>query len=233
MVRAPLVPEPVPGELESASTPDICATTINSGTSSGPKPCAECIRHWFTSPPSSATASRLISGWTRHFNYFAALSRWAGPVQLFPANYLYPDAALGSWQRAPAPIFADILPHVGGSNFPLIDGTPDPWGKIARFEGPDYFYGYPFNATTNPVEDANFQQRVLGSTILPNGRLDAGAFFRDLRVCHPGCGTESRPQTGPRGVPGGRTAWPAALSRTTDCRFNCRWRCRRPSLLSC
>ena len=105
------------------------------------------------------------------FNYFAALSRWAGPVQLFPANYLYPDAQLGPWQRAPAPIFADLLPYVGGSNFPLIDGTPDPWGKIARFEGPDYFYGYPFNAIANPVADATFQQRILGSTILPNGQL--------------------------------------------------------------
>ena len=31
------------------------------------------------------------------FNYFAAISRWAGPVQLFPANYLYPDAQLGPW----------------------------------------------------------------------------------------------------------------------------------------
>ena len=80
------------------------------------------------------------------FNYFAALSRWAGPAQLFPAVYLYPDAELGPSQRAPAPIFADLLPYVGGSNFPIIDGTPDPWGKIARFEGPDYYYGYPFNA---------------------------------------------------------------------------------------
>jgi hypothetical protein len=105
------------------------------------------------------------------FNYFAALSRWAGPAQLFPANYLYPDAELGSWECAPAPIFADLLPHVGGSNFPLIDGTPDPWGKIARFEGPDYFYGYPFNVVTNPGEDATFEQRILGGTILPNGQL--------------------------------------------------------------
>ena len=88
-----------------------------------------------------------------------------------PGIYLYPDAELGPSQRAPAPIFADLLPYVGGSNFPLIDGTPDPWGKIARFEGPDYFYGYPFNALTNPVEDATFQQRILGSTILPNGQL--------------------------------------------------------------
>jgi hypothetical protein len=43
---------------------------------------------------------------------------------------------------------------VGGSNFPLIDGTPDPWGKIARFEGPDCFYGYtivPDSYDTNAV----------------------------------------------------------------------------------
>ena len=105
------------------------------------------------------------------FNYFAALSRWAGPVQLFPANYLYPDAGLGPSQLAPAPIFADLLPHVGGSNFPLIDGTPDPWGKIARFEGPDYYYGYPFNGVTNSGEDVTLQHRILGSTILPNGQL--------------------------------------------------------------
>ncbi|MFI5106515.1 MAG: hypothetical protein ACHP79_16450, partial [Terriglobales bacterium] len=44
-------------------------------------------------------------------------------------------------------------------------------GKIARFEGPDYFYGYPLNATANPVADATFQQRILGGTILPNGQL--------------------------------------------------------------
>lgn len=106
------------------------------------------------------------------FHYFAALSRWAGPAQLFPAKYLYPDAALGpGQQRVPAPIFADLLPWVGGSSFPLIDGTPDPWGKIARFEGPDYFYGYPFMAISNPVEDATLHQRILGGTLLPNGQL--------------------------------------------------------------
>ncbi len=105
------------------------------------------------------------------FSYFAALSRWAGPVQLFPAAYLYPDSKLGQLQRTPAPIFSDLLPHVGGSNFPLIDGTPDPWGKIARFEGPDYYYGYPFHALTNSAEDAKLQERIRGSTILPNGKL--------------------------------------------------------------
>lgn len=105
------------------------------------------------------------------FSYFAALSRWAGPVQLFPAAYLYPDSKLGQLQHTPAPIFADLLPRVGGSDFPLIDGTPDPWGKIARFEGPDYYYGYPFHATSNAAEDVTLQERILGSTILPNGQL--------------------------------------------------------------
>ena len=50
----------------SASMPGICVTTTSSGTSCGPKPCAECIPRWFTSPRSSDSASRLISGWTRH-----------------------------------------------------------------------------------------------------------------------------------------------------------------------
>lgn len=105
------------------------------------------------------------------FSYFAALSRWAGPAQVFPAAYLYPDAKLGSLQRTPAPIFADLLPCVGGSNFPLLDGTPDPWGKIARFEGPDYYYGYPFHATPNTQADIDLRHQVLGSMLLPNGQL--------------------------------------------------------------
>lgn len=105
------------------------------------------------------------------FGYFAALSRWAGPVQLFPAAYLYPDSKLGQLQRTPAPIFADLLPCVGGSSFPVMDCTPDPWGKLARFEGPDYYYGYPFHAISNSGEDITLQERILGSTILPNGQL--------------------------------------------------------------
>ncbi|ODU25330.1 MAG: hypothetical protein ABS95_00220 [Verrucomicrobia bacterium SCN 57-15] len=105
------------------------------------------------------------------FHYFAALSRWAGPAQLFPAAYLYPDSKLGQMQRTPAPIFADLLPCVGGSSFPVMDCTPDPWGKLARFEGPDYYYGYPFHAVSNSAEDVTLQERILGSTILPNGQL--------------------------------------------------------------
>ncbi len=105
------------------------------------------------------------------FSYFAALSRWAGPVQLLPASYLYPDARLGHLQRTPAPIFADLLPCVGGSSFPVMDCTPDPWGKLARFEGPDYYYGYPLHGLANATEDVTLHERIRGSTILPNGKL--------------------------------------------------------------
>src|SRR6185295_5078602 len=94
------------------------------------------------------------------FHYFAALSRSAGPAQLFPAEFLYPDADLQGMQKAPAPIFADILPFVGGVNTPIIDETPDPWGTLARFDGPDYFYGYPFNRVDNPVEDSTLQNWI-------------------------------------------------------------------------
>jgi hypothetical protein len=105
------------------------------------------------------------------FEYFGALSRWGGPVQLFPAAYLYPDSHLGDLERMPAAIFADVLPDVGGTSFPVTDGTPDQWGKIARFEGPDYFYGYPFHELTNAMEDTSLRERVYGSTILPDGTL--------------------------------------------------------------
>jgi len=103
------------------------------------------------------------------FHYFAALSRSAGPAQLFPAEFLYPDADLQGMQKAPAPIFADILPFVGGVNTPIIDETPDPWGTLARFDGPDYFYGYPFNRVDNPVEDSTLQNWIAGAMVLPNG----------------------------------------------------------------
>jgi hypothetical protein len=64
------------------------------------------------------------------FNYFAALSRWAGPVQLFPANYLYPDAELGPSQRAPASIFAELLPYLTG--LPRGPGDAAAWRSARR-----------------------------------------------------------------------------------------------------
>lgn len=103
------------------------------------------------------------------FHSLAALSRSAGPAQLFPADFLYPDANLQEFQKAPAPIFSDILPFAGGINTPIIDETPDAWGTLARFEGPDYFYGYPFNRVENPVEDTTLRNWLVGGMVLPNG----------------------------------------------------------------
>jgi hypothetical protein len=66
------------------------------------------------------------------FHYFAALARNSGPVQLFPAEYLYPGAQLGELKGSPAPIFADMLPLVGGLNAAVVDECPDPWGISTR-----------------------------------------------------------------------------------------------------
>jgi len=104
------------------------------------------------------------------FHYFAALSRSAGPVQLFPADYLYPDAQLNGLKGAPAPIFADLLPFVGGLNAPVLDECPDPWGMLARFDGTDYFYGYPFRQGTAASEDITLENWVAGGMVLPNGK---------------------------------------------------------------
>src|SRR5208283_966275 len=41
------------------------------------------------------------------FLFLGSLARGLGPVQLFPARYLYPDAHLGGLANMPAPIFAD------------------------------------------------------------------------------------------------------------------------------
>jgi hypothetical protein len=72
-------------------------------------------------------------------HYFGALSRPAGPVQLFPAGYLYPDARLGGLKRVPAAMFADILPFLGAA-LPVMDLHPDPWGTLVRLGLRDRYY---------------------------------------------------------------------------------------------
>lgn len=101
--------------------------------------------------------------------YFSAMSRVAGPVQLFPAKYLYPDANLGTLADVPAPIFADILPCTGGYAFPVEDCTPTPWGNFAYFEGSDMYYGYPFSRLNNSIEDVTLSNVERGTMLLPNG----------------------------------------------------------------
>jgi len=59
------------------------------------------------------------------FDTFGALARAAGPAQLFPASYLYPDARLQGMERVPAAMFCDILPNLG-SCIPAMDHTPNP-----------------------------------------------------------------------------------------------------------
>ena len=104
------------------------------------------------------------------FRFFAALSRAAGPVQLFPARYLYPEARLGELADMPAPIFADILPYTGGVDFPVMDCTPDPWGVLAYFDQTDQNYGYPFSQATDSANDFSLTDFEPGAMLLPNGR---------------------------------------------------------------
>lgn len=106
----------------------------------------------------------------RVFRYFGALSRYAGPAQLFPAAYLYPDAKLQGMEKMPAAMFADILPNLG-SSFPVMDETPNVWDIVVRLNGPDCYYGYPFARVSNPVEDVTLSNAIMGSMTLPNGKL--------------------------------------------------------------
>jgi len=105
----------------------------------------------------------------RVFRYFGALSRFAGPAQLFPAAYLYPDAKLQGLEKVPAAMFADILPLLG-SSFPLMDESTNPWDVVVRLDGPDCYYGYPFSRVSNPVEDITLSNAITGSMTLPNGQ---------------------------------------------------------------
>jgi hypothetical protein len=105
----------------------------------------------------------------RVFRYFGALSRMAGPVQLLPAGYLYPDARIQGIERVPAAMFADVLPNLG-SSFPLMDESTNPWDVVVRLHGPDCYYGYPFSRVSNPVEDITVANAIMGSMALPNGQ---------------------------------------------------------------
>ena len=104
------------------------------------------------------------------FRFFAALSRAAGPVQLFPAKYIYPDAHLGDLADVPAPILADMLPCTGGVDFPVIECTPDPWGVLTQFDQTDQNYGYPFSRASDSVNDFTLTDVESGAMLLPNGR---------------------------------------------------------------
>ena len=104
------------------------------------------------------------------FRFLASLSRFAGPAQLFPAKYIYPDAKLGEMADVPAPVFADILPYTGGVDFPVIDCTPDPWGVITQFDMTDQNYGYPFTKATDSVNDLTLTDIEPGAMLLPKGQ---------------------------------------------------------------
>jgi hypothetical protein len=103
--------------------------------------------------------------------FFSSLSRVAGPAQLFPAKYLYPDANLGEFADAPAPIFADLLPCTGGYAFPVEDCGPDPWARIAYLDQGDRHYGYPFSRMRNSNHDQKLVNVEAGRMLLPNGKL--------------------------------------------------------------
>ena len=107
------------------------------------------------------------------FLYFAALSRAAGPCQMMPAAYLYPDARINGLEDMPATMFADILPHVGGDAFPLMECTPNPWNQLARYHIRNYYYGYPFGAISNSAEDITLSNYIKGGMVLPEGQTVA------------------------------------------------------------
>lgn len=106
----------------------------------------------------------------RAFWYLSALARSAGPAQLFPTQYLYPDANLAGLQHTPAPIFADLLPCTGGVNYPALECTPDPWGVITQFDQSDRNYGYPFHHITDSSSDITLNNVEPGVMLMPDGR---------------------------------------------------------------
>jgi len=106
----------------------------------------------------------------KSFLYLGALARGLSPTQLFPARYLYPDANLGGFADAPAPIFADILPLTGGFACPTVDCEPEPSRILARFGNGDRYYGYPFRRSGNSMQDLVLQNNEPGVMLLPDGR---------------------------------------------------------------
>jgi hypothetical protein len=104
------------------------------------------------------------------FNCFGSLARASGPVQIFPAQYLYPDARLSGLKSVPAAIFADVLPFLGAT-IPAMDVTPDSWGTLVRLGLRDCHYSYPFRALTNVTEDTLLRNYWRGETLLPNGQM--------------------------------------------------------------
>ena len=106
----------------------------------------------------------------KSFLFLGALARGFGPVQLFPARYLYPDSRLGELANAPAPIFADLLPTTGGFAYPVVDCEPDPWRVLARFGISDRYYGYPFRQAGDGITDFELQNHEHGAMLLPSGR---------------------------------------------------------------
>ena len=104
------------------------------------------------------------------FLFLGSLGRGLCPVQLFPARYIYPEAQLGEFADTPAPIFADILPLMGGFAYPVVDCEPDPWRALARFGNGDRFYGYPFRKAADSVEDFTLKGYANGAMLLPNGQ---------------------------------------------------------------
>ncbi len=103
------------------------------------------------------------------FWYLSSLSRHCGPVQLFPAKYLYPVANLSGLADMPAPIFADILPNTGGVSVPVIECSPDPWGVLARFDCNECYCGFPFPHATDSGTDVTLHDTEAGAMLLPSG----------------------------------------------------------------
>lgn len=103
------------------------------------------------------------------FLFLGSLGRALCPIQLFPANYIFPDAQLGELANYPAPVFADILPLTGGFAFPTVDCEPDPWRVLARYGNGDRYFGYPFRQAKDSVEDFTLSGYESGAMLLPNG----------------------------------------------------------------
>jgi len=103
------------------------------------------------------------------FLFLGSLGRALCPIQLFPANYIFPDAQLGELAHYPAPVFADILPLTGGFAYPTVDCEPDPWRVLARYGNGDRFFGYPFRQAKDSMEDFTLNDYETGAMLLPNG----------------------------------------------------------------
>ena len=104
------------------------------------------------------------------FLFLGSLARGLGPVQLFPARYLYPDAHLGGLANLPAPSSRTFCPPRAGLPTPAWTANPTPGAVLARFGNGDRYYGYPFRAAGDSMQDFTLHDHEDRAMLLPSGR---------------------------------------------------------------